>query len=177
MCCRLASTGLSRKFQATNVFDNLPVAENLRLAASAGPIRPSLLFRRRHEIQVPAAVVELLQDSGLQDRMDDLAGSLSHGDKQWLELCMVLAGSPVLVILDEPTAGLTVEERRAIGGVLRRLASTGLSIVLIEHDFDFVREVADRVTVLHQGKVIAEGSVDEVSRAIAVRDVYLGASA
>jgi ABC-type uncharacterized transport system ATPase subunit len=90
---------------------------------------------------------------------------------------MVLAGSPVVVLLDEPTAGLTVEERRAIGGVLRRLASAGLSIVLIEHDFDFVREVADRVTVLHQGRVIAEGSVDDVSSAAAVRDVYLGVSA
>ena len=173
----VAREGLSRKFQATDVFDNLSVAENLRLAASAGPIRPSMFFRRTEDIEVPAPVVELLQECGLQDRMDELAGALSHGEKQWLELCMVLAGSPVVVLLDEPTAGLTVEERRAIGGVLRRLASAGLSIVLIEHDFDFVREVADRVTVLHQGRVIAEGSVDDVSSAAAVRDVYLGVSA
>jgi branched-chain amino acid transport system permease protein len=174
---RIARAGMCRKFQATNVFDNLPVAENLRLAASAGPIRPALFLRRTNEIELAAPVVELLQDCGLKDRMDDLAGSLSHGEKQWLELCMVLAGRPVLVLLDEPTAGLTVEERRAIGGVLRRLASTGLSIVLIEHDFDFVREVADMVTVLHQGRVIAEGTVDDVSNAIAVRDVYLGVPA
>lgn len=174
---RVAREGLRRKFQATNVFDNLPVAENLRLAASAGPIRPSMFFRRTHEIELPAPVLELLQGSGLTERMDQLAGSLSHGEKQWLELCMVLAGSPVVVLLDEPTAGLTIEERRAIGGALKFLAATGLSIVLIEHDFDFVREVADRVTVLHQGRVIAEGSVDDVSSAIAVRDVYLGMSA
>jgi ABC-type uncharacterized transport system ATPase subunit len=174
---RVAREGLSRKFQATNVFDNLSVAENLRLAASAGPIRPSMFFRRTHEIELPAPVLELLQRCGLKERMDEVAGSLSHGEKQWLELCMVLAGSPIVVLLDEPTAGLTVEERRAIGGALKGLAATGLSIVLIEHDFDFVREVADRVTVLHQGKVIAEGSVDDVSSAIAVRDVYLGISA
>lgn len=174
---RVAREGLSRKFQATNVFDTLPVAENLRLAASAGPIRPAMFLRRANEIHLTAFVAELLQDCGLKDRLDDLAGSLSHGEKQWLELCMVLAGRPAVVLLDEPTAGLTVEERRAIGGVLRRLASTGLSIVLIEHDFDFVREVADQVTVLHQGRVIADGSVEDVSNAIAVRDVYLGVPA
>jgi branched-chain amino acid transport system permease protein len=174
---RMARGGMSRKFQTTNVFDTLPVAENLRLASSAGPIRPSMFLRRTSEIQLTAPVTELLRECGLKDKMDELAGSLSHGEKQWLELCMVLAGSPVVVLLDEPTAGLTVEERRAIGGVLRRLASTGLAIVLIEHDFEFVREVADQVTVLHQGRVIAEGKVDEVSNATAVRDVYLGVPA
>jgi branched-chain amino acid transport system permease protein len=174
---RVARAGLSRKFQATNVFDTLPVAENLRLAASAGPIRPAMFLRRTNEIQLTAPVAELLKDCGLEDRLGELAGSLSHGQKQWLELCMVLAGRPSVVLLDEPTAGLTVEERRAIGRVLRRLAETGLSIVLIEHDFDFVRDVADKVTVLHQGRVIAEGSVDDVSNTVAVRDVYLGVPA
>jgi urea transport system permease protein/urea transport system ATP-binding protein len=171
---KVARDGLSRKFQATNVFDRLSVAENLRLAASAGPIQPAMFLRRTSEIQLTAPVAELLHDCGLEDLMNEQAGSLSHGLKQWLELCMVLAGRPVVVLLDEPTAGLTVEERRTIGRILRRLASTGLSIVLIEHDFDFVREVADQVTVLHQGRVIAEGNVDDVSNAMSVRDVYLG---
>jgi ABC-type uncharacterized transport system ATPase subunit len=136
-----------------------------------------MFLRRTNEIQLTAPVAELLKDCGLEDRLGELAGSLSHGQKQWLELCMVLAGRPSVVLLDEPTAGLTVEERRAIGRVLRRLAETGLSIVLIEHDFDFVRDVADKVTVLHQGRVIAEGSVDDVSNTVAVRDVYLGVPA
>jgi len=171
---KVARDGLSRKFQATNVFDSLSVAENLRLAASAGPIRSAMFLRRTSEIRLTPPVAELVRDTGLAVRLDEQAGSLSHGLKQSLELCMVLAGSPAVVLLDEPTAGLTVEERRAIGGILRRLASTGLSIVLIEHDFDFVREVADQVTVLHQGRVIAEGNVDDVSKAISVRDVYLG---
>jgi branched-chain amino acid transport system permease protein len=124
---------------------------------------------------LPAHVVALLKLGGLWQQLGEPASELAHGARQVLELGMVLAQEPHTVLLDEPTAGLAEDERRQIGEVLRRLTrDQGTSIMLIEHDIDFVRRVADRIIVLDHGRVVAEGSVEEVTNSELVREIYLG---
>lgn len=171
----LASLGLRRKFQAPNVFESLTVAENLWLGARRATGGAGML-RRTRRAELPEAVLALLDDSGLRGRLGDVAADLSHGERQWLELCVVLARQPDAVLLDEPTAGLSARERSDVGRVLRSLAGRGLAILLIEHDFDFVREVADRVIVMHQGRVIADGTIGAVAADATVRAIYLGSA-
>jgi branched-chain amino acid transport system permease protein len=170
----IANLGVRRKFQAPNVFESLSVLENIRLSATRGGPAFLTAFRRSSVIRLPEWVVTLFAESGLQARQHQLAGDLSHGEKQWLELCMVLAGSPTVVLLDEPTAGLSQADRRRVGLLLRRLVEEGAAVLLIEHDFDFVREVADRTVVMHQGAVVADGTTDEVGANELVRGIYLG---
>ena len=165
--------GVSRKFQTPNVFDafdgprlpargaRLPDA-GVALAAlpDAGAAGPAL-----HAVEV----------SGLLPLLNEPAGHLSHGAKQALELAMVLALEPTVLLLDEPTAGLTRDERAAIGSVLRELArSHRLCLLLIEHDLDFVREISTRLVVLHQGKILLDGPLAEVADSEVVRTIYIG---
>lgn len=171
----IASLGLRRKFQAPNVFDSLTVAENLWLGARRGVGLPAA-FRRTKGTELPPTVLTLLGESGLDERLADVAGDLSHGERQWLELCTVLAREPDAVLLDEPTAGLSARERAEIGRVVRGMADAGLAVLLIEHDFDFVRDVAGRIMVMHQGRLIADGTVASVSGDETVRAVYLGSA-
>jgi len=171
----IASLGLRRKFQTPNVFDSLTVAENLWLGARSGA-GPSAAFRRTRRTELPQNVLALLGRNGLDDRLADVAGDLSHGERQWLELCAVFAREPDAVLLDEPTAGLSAPERAEVGRAVRGMADAGLAVLLIEHDFDFVRNVADRIVVMHQGRVIADGTVRAVSSDETVRAVYLGSS-
>lgn len=173
----IAQRGIGRTFQTTRVFDTLTVFENLYLAAAAGRVTAPDLYRRSHEVEVPAHVSAFIDTSGLGGRLNDLPPSLSHGERQWLELCMAMATGARILLLDEPTAGLTKGERTVVGETLQTLASeTGLGLLLVEHDLQFVRDLATSVLVLHQGEAVAFGSVEDVAANDVVRDVYLGAA-
>jgi branched-chain amino acid transport system permease protein len=172
---RCVGFGLGRKFQTANVFDTLSVAECLAVA------RARLAFpspwRRAATLALPDAARAILRATGLDTVLGTRAALLSHGQKQALELAMVLALEPSVVLLDEPTAGLTVPERRQIGSVLTDLADThGLCLLLVEHDLDFVREISSRVVVLHQGKLVMDGTVAEIVGSDLVRTIYAGAA-
>jgi len=168
--------GVSRKFQAPNVFEALTVRDCLRVArAYRVPASP---WRRSAGLELPAPALHAVEAAGLLGALDERAGHLSHGAKQALELAMVLALEPTVLLLDEPTAGLTREERGAIGGVLRELVrSHRLCILLIEHDLDFVREISTRLVVLHLGRILADGPLEEVADSDLIRMIYVGGRA
>ena len=173
---RVAGLGMGRSFQHTNLFDTLTVGECLTLSRYSRD--GTLKFTRRSRLDLPEPALGILRATGLFDMLDVETRNLSHGMKRGLELAMVLATEPSVLLLDEPTAGLTKAERRAIGEVLLRLARDfGLCIFLIEHDLDFVREVSSRIVVLHQGRLLMEGTVEEVIGSDLVRSVYSGAPA
>ncbi|MEO1294159.1 MAG: ATP-binding cassette domain-containing protein, partial [Pseudomonadota bacterium] len=166
---------IGRSFQNTNLFETLTVAECLMLARWR--IDGASLFSRRSEIALPRPAVGILEATGLDKALTTETRNLSHGQKRGLELAMVLATEPSVLLLDEPTAGLTKAERTAIGDVLTALAKGhGLSILLIEHDLDFVRDISDRIVVLHQGALLMEGTVEEVIASELVKAVYSGQS-
>ena len=169
---RIARAGIGRKFQRPTVFEDQSVAENLTLAlkAARGPLA---VLRWRPTPASRARVAALAAEVGLGDQLYRKAGELSHGQKQWLEIGMLLASEPRLLLLDEPAAGMTLAEREATTALLRRLAETR-AVVVVEHDMEFVRRLDCKVTVLHQGAVLAEGSLDHVSANAQVIDVYLG---
>jgi branched-chain amino acid transport system permease protein len=172
-CVRL---GIGRKFQTANVFDELTVLDALAVARSR-LARPRL-WQRTDTVALPTAALSIVQTTGLDRMLDTPCRILSHGQKQALELAMVLALEPNILLLDEPTAGLTKPERTRIGDTLMRLAREHqMCVVLIEHDLDFVCEISSRVIVLHQGEIVLDGSVDEVVHSEMVRDIYAGAAA
>ncbi len=159
----IARLGIARKFQAPGVFGALSVAEHLRLAANAVPA----CRRGNHGA--------LLDDLGLAELADQPASSLAHGQRQWLEIAMLLALEPRLLLLDEPTAGMTTAETRRTAQLIRRLnQERGLAAIIIEHDMAFVRELDVPVAVMLQGAVVVTGSYAEVARDPAVRELYLG---
>lgn len=165
--------GLGRKFQNANIFESLTVAECLRMAGTLRH-RPSAIGRSR-ELRLPAYALEVLRTTSLDRKLSVVARDLSHGEQQALELAMVLALRPRIVLLDEPTAGLTKTERTQIGVVLAALAHRyGLCCLLVEHDLDFVEEVATRIVVLHQGTILMQGSFHEVVNSPLVKTVYAG---
>ena len=165
--------GVGRKFQTATVFETLTIAESLRIARTRRAL-PS--FRARAAtLDVPEAALKVIQATGLEDMLHVEARHLSHGQKQALELAMVLALEPSVLLLDEPTAGLTKPERMLIGQILVELASKhSLCILLVEHDLDFVREISSRVIVLHQGRLVLDGTVGEVVESELVRTIYSG---
>jgi len=170
---RCVAFGLGRKFQTANVFDSLSVAECLRIARARHD-RPSL-WRRRSTLALPEAALQVVHATGLAATLGREARLLSHGQKQSLELAMVLALDPALVLLDEPTAGLTRPERQTIGTILTDLARThAMCILLVEHDLDFVREISSRLVVLHQGRLVLDGTVADVVGSELVRAIYAG---
>ncbi len=170
---RIVRFGLGRKFQAASFFETLTVAECLRVSRTHRA-RPSLTSTST-VLELPAAAISLLEQSGLADRLGEEARKLSHGLKQALELAMVLSLEPKVLLLDEPTAGLTRAERKGFADILTTLASRArLCILLVEHDLDFVREISSRIIVLHQGKIALDGSVDEVANSALVREIYTG---
>lgn len=169
----VVSLGVGRSFQNTNLFDTLTVGECLKLARYR--LDGAMLFDRRDMIELPQPAMDILRATGLDQKIAEETRSLSHGMKRGLELAMVLATEPSVLLLDEPTAGLTRAERMAIGKVLTRLTRDfALCIVIIEHDLDFVREISNRVVVLHQGAILMEGTVDEVVASDLVKAVYAG---
>jgi len=172
---RCTALGVGRKFQTASVFESMTVAECLRVARTRIE-RPSL-FRRTPTIALPAAALEVVRATGLGDRLGVETRHLSHGEKQSLELAMVLALEPTLLLLDEPTAGLTGAERARIGELLVDLARRyRLCIVLVEHDLDFVRRISSRIIVLHQGNIVLDGGVEEATQSETVRTIYAGAA-
>ncbi len=169
-----ARQGIVTKFQVTNLFENLSVRENLRI-----PIQRRVLdrvsFLRRADREIDLGVDRVLTQVGLMDRQDQRASQLSHGERQWLEIGMVLATEPMVMLLDEPTAGMTIEETRATAQMLKKIArSSGVTILIVEHDMHFVREIAERVSVMHVGQILTEGTVSEVEANEQVRKIYLG---
>jgi len=169
---QIVREGVGRKFQTPSIYDNLSVFENLEVSFPKGrSVFGSIAFKRTQPVteRVRAVAEEVL----LTDVLDLEAGLLSHGQKQWLEIGMLLMQDPELLMLDEPIAGMSVRERELTAQLLQRICR-GRSMIVIEHDMDFVKKIADKVTVLHQGKVIAEGGMDKVQADEKVIDVYLG---
>lgn len=165
--------GVGRKFQMANVFETLTVAQCLQIAR-VRHARPSL-WRRAQVLPLPEAAMHVIATTGLDKQLSTPAHLLSHGMKQALELSMVLALEPRVLLLDEPTAGLTKTERMQIGAILIELTKKqGLCVLLVEHDLDFVREISSRVIVLHQGHIVLDGSVEEVVASELVKQVYAG---
>jgi len=156
--------GMSIKMQVPSVFRELPVAQNLVIA----------LQQRLRRDQIPAEVERLLGLLDLQDQAQTLAGDLSHGQQQWLEIGMALALDPVMLLLDEPTAGMSPEETFRTGELVQRLNSDGMTVLVVEHDMAFIRQIAQKVTVLHFGRVFAQGSIDEIIADPRVAEIYLG---
>ncbi len=168
----IAKIGIGRKFQKPTVFEEQSVRDNLAMALknARGPM--SVLMWRASERDA-ARILELADEIGLSDRLAHRAGDLSHGQKQWLEIGMLLAQDPRLLLVDEPAAGMTPSEREHTTDLLRRAARTR-AVMVIEHDMEFIRRLECRVTVLHEGSVLAEGSLDHVTKNQQVIDVYLG---
>ncbi|HYE30990.1 MAG TPA: urea ABC transporter ATP-binding protein UrtD [Methylomirabilota bacterium] len=164
--------GIGRKFQTPSVYTDHTVLENIWLSLQGTRSVWSTLFARIGSRE-RERIHEVLQTVGLADRADVKAGALSHGQKQWLEIGMLLAQNPKLLLVDEPAAGMTDEETARTGELLMSLAGKH-SIIVIEHDMVFVRQIARKVTVLHQGSVLCEGSVEQVQNDERVIEVYLG---
>ncbi len=168
----IAQGGIGRKFQKPTVFERHTVFENLELSMAGAKDVWSTLFARLTRTQLER-IDEVLEIIGLQEQRRCLAGVLSHGQKQWLEIGMLLMQSPRLLLVDEPVAGMTPQETERTAELLTSLAGRH-SVVVVEHDMEFVRSIARKVTVLHEGSVLAEGSMDEVQNDPRVIEVYLG---
>ena len=168
----IAQLGIGRKFQKPTVFESHTVWDNLELALNRKRgVFATLFYRMTAEDN--ARIEEILSTVRLSNRRNDLAAGLSHGQKQWLEIGMLLAQEPELLLVDEPVAGMTDAETEATAELLREI-SRNHSVVVVEHDMEFVRALGVKVTVLHEGSVLAEGSLDQVQNDQRVVEVYLG---
>jgi urea transport system ATP-binding protein len=164
--------GIGRKFQNPNVYNDLSVFDNILLALKGAhgvfsSIKSKLTSAKRDKI------ISVLDRVGLLEKGYAKVSSLSHGQKQWVEIGMVIAQDPTLVLLDEPTAGMTPDETHLTGEIIKTI-SQNHSVVVIEHDMEFVKQIAQRIVVLHQGEKLTEGSVNEVQSNPKVIEVYLG---
>ena len=169
---RIANLGIGRKFQRPTVFEKHTVFENLELALKGQRgVLESLLFKMSGEQK--DAIGETLTTIGLKDQVSRMAGELSHGQKQWLEIGMLLMQNPELLLVDEPAAGMTDAETAQTAIMLKEIAKTH-SVMVVEHDMEFVRSLDCRVTVLHEGSVLAEGSLAAVQANERVIEIYLG---
>jgi urea transport system ATP-binding protein len=167
---QIVRAGIGRTFQTATVFEQLTVLQNLDIAGGVHRKAWGMLLPRRG---VPDYVESALELIGLTDLRDRPSGFLAHGQKQWLEIGMLLVQDAKVMLLDEPVAGMSAEEREETGALLNRIGQDR-TIVLIEHDMEFVRNFADKVTVMHAGKVLTEGTVAEVQADARVQEVYLG---
>jgi urea transport system ATP-binding protein len=169
---KIVQAGVGRKFQTPSIYENLSVLENLEISFPRGrSVFGSLMFKRTQD--VTDRILETAEMIFLSEQLDAQAGLLSHGQKQWLEIGMLLIQNPELLMLDEPVAGMSVSEREKTAELLNKV-SNGRSVIVIEHDMEFVKRIAHKVTVLHQGKVLAEGNMDTVQNNPKVIEVYLG---
>ena len=169
---RIARAGIGRKFQIPSVFRELSVRQNLEVSSIRNPgvlANLGLSFSSEQRQRVRA----ILDEMGLDDVADEAAGSLSHGQTQWLELGMLLIQDPQILLLDEPTAGMTQAETLKTSRIINGLKGRH-TLIVVEHDMAFVREIAERITVMHLGKVLAEGRIEEIEANPAVREAYLG---
>ena len=164
--------GIGRKFQTPSIYENLSVFQNLEVSYPGGrSVLGALAFKCTDEVKARVQVVA--EDIHLADKLDTEAGLLSHGQKQWLEIGMLLMQDPELLMLDEPIAGMSARERDLTAELLQRICQNR-AVIVIEHDMDFVKKIAHKVTVMHQGKILAEGPMDMVQADPKVIDVYLG---
>jgi urea transport system ATP-binding protein len=170
---QIAALGIGRKFQTPSVFVNLTVWENVELSLRRPSKGVLATLLDRDSADVRARIAATLATVGLDGKAGRLAGVLSHGEKQWLEIGMVMAQDPELLLVDEPVAGLTEEETARTGELLLSIAAER-SVLVIEHDMEFVRQIARTVTVLHQGTMLCEGPVEQVQNDPRVLEVYLG---
>jgi len=169
---QIVRSGIGRKFQTPSIYENLSVFQNLEVSFPRGRgVFGALAFKRDAEVR--DAVQSVAAEIGLADQLALEAGLLSHGQKQWLEIGMLLMQDPELLMLDEPIAGMSVRERELTAELLKRICK-GRSMIVIEHDMEFVKQIAHKVTVMHQGKILAEGSMEQVQADPKVIDVYLG---
>ncbi|MAY33915.1 MAG: urea ABC transporter ATP-binding protein UrtD [Rhodovulum sp.] len=169
---KIAQAGIGRKFQKPTVFEDQSVQDNLMMALKKNRSPMSVLFFRATDADMDQ-VADLATQIGLGDQLYRKSGELSHGQKQWLEIGMLLAQDPRLLLVDEPAAGMTLAEREQTTSILVEAAKTR-AVVVVEHDMEFVRRLNCKVTVLHEGSVLAEGSLDHVTANQDVIDVYLG---
>jgi urea transport system ATP-binding protein len=168
----IVRAGIGRKFQTPSIYENLTTYENLEVSFPRGrSVFGAIAFRRTADVD--ERVRQIAEEVFLTEMLDQTAELLSHGQKQWLEIGMLLMQDPELMLLDEPVAGMSVSEREKTAELLARVAKNR-SVVVIEHDMEFVKNIAHRVTVLHQGKVLAEGSMEAVQSNPKVIEVYLG---
>jgi len=168
----IVRAGVGRKFQTPSIYENLSVDQNLEMSYPRNRnVFKSLMFKRTAEVE--AQVQKIAKEIMLSDCLDMEAALLSHGQKQWLEIGMLLMQDPELLMLDEPVAGMSAKERDETALLLKKIADNR-SVLVIEHDMDFVEKIADKVTVLHQGKILAEGPMDKVQADENVIEVYLG---
>ena len=166
-----ARNGMSLKFQITSVFNQLSVYDNILLSLQAAQPLLHLAGSRSRE-SLDAKVMETLAEFRIEARADDLAGELSHGEQQWLEIAMALAPGPRLLLLDEPTAGMSPEERRLTGDLLRPIKER-CSMLIVEHDLDFIKDLSDVITVLDQGQVLDNGTPEQIETSERVKEVYV----
>ncbi|MEJ0095361.1 MAG: urea ABC transporter ATP-binding protein UrtD [Methylocella sp.] len=168
----IVTAGVGRKFQTPSIYEDLTVFENLEISYPRGrSVFGALAFRR--DAAVRERIAEIAEMIFLQDHLQERGEFLSHGQKQWLEIGMLLIQDPELLMLDEPVAGMSVSERVKTAELLNKIIK-GRSVLVIEHDMKFVEDIAHRVTVLHQGKVLSEGSMERVKNDPKVIEVYLG---
>ncbi|GAA6133916.1 urea ABC transporter ATP-binding protein UrtD [Oceaniserpentilla sp. 4NH20-0058] len=168
----IVRAGVGRKFQTPSIYENLTVLENLEVSYPVGrSVFGSLFFKRTETVL--EKIHEIAKEIMLFDDLETEAGLLSHGQKQWLEIGMLLIQDPQLLMLDEPVAGMSVKEREQTAELLNKI-SQGRSVLVIEHDMEFVAQIAHKVTVLHQGKILATGDMDAVQHDPKVIEVYLG---
>ena len=169
---QIVNVGVGRKFQTPSVYEDLTVFENLELSYPKGhSVFGALMFQRDDPVKV--RIQEIAETIFLDDQLDEKAAFLSHGQKQWLEIGMLLIQDPELLMLDEPVAGMSVAERKKTAELLNRIIQDR-AVIVIEHDMGFVADIATRVTVLHQGQTLSEGSMDRVQNDPKVIEVYLG---
>ncbi|NKN15141.1 ABC transporter permease subunit [Rhizobium laguerreae] len=170
---RIVALGVGRKFQVASIFDSMTIGECLKMARFSRE-RPNAM-RSHGEIVLPAAAADILTLTGMADMLDKPVSLLSHGQRQALELAMVVALEPRIILLDEPTAGLTKTERMTIGTILKKLTDEmGFAAILVEHDLNFVRDISSRIVVLHHGKLVLDGTVNDVVNSETVRTIYAG---
>jgi urea transport system ATP-binding protein len=168
----IVRAGVGRKFQTPSIYEDLTVYQNLEVSFPRGRSAFGSLFFKR-SADVAERVAAIAAEIQLTEQLHQSAGLLSHGQKQWLEIGMLLIQDPELLMLDEPVAGMSVRERQQTAELLKRI-SANRSVIVIEHDMEFVRAIAHRVTVLHQGRVLMEGSMDAVQADERVIEAYLG---
>jgi branched-chain amino acid transport system ATP-binding protein len=169
----VARLGVAKSYQITNVFPHLTVFENVRVAVQGHQTAFNFWSRADQLGEVRDRAQALLEMVGLAPQRRRLAAHLAHGEKRYLEIAIALAGDPALLLLDEPTAGMSPEETDATVGLIQRLAQ-GRTVVLVEHKMKVVMKISDRITVLHQGEVLAEGTPEEIRANERVRHIYLG---
>ena len=163
--------GMGRKFQTPSVYDDLTVYQNIQISVPKGQSMLSAIFNR--DDQFDEEIQSVAVTSNLEHLLTTQAGTLSHGQKQWLEIAMLLVQHPKLLLLDEPVAGMSLKERDQTVDLIQRISATQ-AIVVIEHDMDFVKKLSGNVTVLHQGAILCEGSIEQVQIDPRVQEVYLG---